>query len=102
MVAYTKGPEKKLEHQYDNSTRLPRVCTINLGKAWITPEHKRTDRVVNMIREFAEKHMKSNEIKLDQDLKLTSNSVRISRKDLSERGDIMSSTAKEVPPPGDP
>jgi large subunit ribosomal protein L31e len=45
-----------------------RVYTINLGKAWITPEHKRTDRVVNMIREFAERHMKSNEIKLDQDL----------------------------------
>src|SRR3712207_4905204 len=45
-----------------------RVYTINLGKAWITPEHKRTDRVVNMIREFAEKHMKSKEIKLDQDL----------------------------------
>ena len=45
-----------------------RVYTINLGKAWITSEHKRTDRVVNMIREFAEKHMKSNEIKLDQDL----------------------------------
>jgi large subunit ribosomal protein L31e len=45
-----------------------RVYTINLGKAWITPEHKRTDRVVNMIREFAEKHMKSNKIKLDQDL----------------------------------
>jgi large subunit ribosomal protein L31e len=47
---------------------ITRVYTINLGKAWITPQHKRTDRVVNMIREFAEKHMKSNEIKLDQDL----------------------------------
>lgn len=47
---------------------ITRVYTINLGKAWITPEHKRTDRVVNMIREFAEKHMKSSEIKLDQDL----------------------------------
>src|SRR5215203_3803658 len=45
-----------------------RVYTINLGKAWITPEHKRTDSVVNMIRELAQKHMKSNEIKLDQDL----------------------------------
>ncbi len=45
-----------------------RVYTINLGKAWITPEHKRTDRVVNMIREFAQRHMKSNQIKLDQDL----------------------------------
>ena len=47
---------------------ITRVYTINLGKAWITPEHKRTDRVVNMIREFAEKHMKSSEVKLDQDL----------------------------------
>lgn len=47
---------------------LTRVYTINLGKAWLTPEHKRTDRVVNIIREFAEKHMKSSEIKLDQDL----------------------------------
>jgi large subunit ribosomal protein L31e len=47
---------------------LTRVYTINLGKAWLTPVHKRTDRVVNMIREFAEKHMKSSEIKLDQDL----------------------------------
>jgi len=45
-----------------------RVYTINLGKAWITAQHKRTDRVVNMIREFAEKHMKSTEVKLDQDL----------------------------------
>lgn len=47
---------------------LTRVYTINLGRAWITPEYKRTDRVVNIIREFAEKHMKSSEVKLDQDL----------------------------------
>jgi large subunit ribosomal protein L31e len=47
---------------------ITRVYTINLGKAWITPQHKRTDRVINMIREFAEKHMKGTEIKLDQDL----------------------------------
>ncbi|HEX7031916.1 MAG TPA: 50S ribosomal protein L31e [Nitrososphaera sp.] len=47
---------------------LTRVYTINLGKAWITPQHKRTDRAVNMIREFASKHMKSDEVKLEQDL----------------------------------
>ncbi len=47
---------------------LTRVYTINLGRAWLTPEHKRTDRVINIIREFAEKHMKSSEVKLDQDL----------------------------------
>ncbi|HEX2014494.1 MAG TPA: 50S ribosomal protein L31e [Nitrososphaera sp.] len=47
---------------------LTRVYTINLSKAWLTPQYRRTDRVVNMIREFAEKHMKSQEVKLDQDL----------------------------------
>ncbi|MCI0562530.1 MAG: 60S ribosomal protein L31 [Nitrososphaera sp.] len=47
---------------------LTRVYTINLSKAWLTPQYRRTDRVVNMIREFAEKHMKSHEVKLDQDL----------------------------------
>jgi large subunit ribosomal protein L31e len=47
---------------------LTRVYTINLGRAWLTPEHKRTDRVINMIREFATKHMKSDEVKLEQDL----------------------------------
>jgi large subunit ribosomal protein L31e len=47
---------------------LTRVYTINIGRAWITPQHKRTDRVINMIKEFAKKHMKSEEIKIDQDL----------------------------------
>jgi large subunit ribosomal protein L31e len=47
---------------------LTRVYMINLGRAWITPQHKRTDRVINMIKEFAKKHMKSEEIKIDQDL----------------------------------
>lgn len=47
---------------------LARIYTINLSKAWLTPKHKRTDRVVNMIKEFAIKHMKSSQIKIDQEL----------------------------------
>ena len=47
---------------------LSRVYTINLGKAWLTPRYRRTDRVVNMVREFATKNMKSDEVKIDQDL----------------------------------
>ncbi len=47
---------------------IARIYTINLSKAWLTPKHKRTDRVVNMIKEFAIKHMKSSEIKIDQEL----------------------------------
>jgi large subunit ribosomal protein L31e len=47
---------------------IARIYTINLSKAWLTPKHKRTDRVVNMIKEFAIKHMKSTHIKIDQEL----------------------------------
>ena len=47
---------------------LTRVYTIKLGRAWLTPQYKTTDRAINMIREFATKHMKSDEIKLEQDL----------------------------------
>jgi large subunit ribosomal protein L31e len=47
---------------------IARIYTINFSKAWLTPKHKRTDRVVNMIREFAVKHMKSSQIKIDQEL----------------------------------
>jgi large subunit ribosomal protein L31e len=47
---------------------LARIYTINFSKAWLTPKHRRTDRVVNMIKEFAIKHMKSSQIKIDQEL----------------------------------
>src|SRR5919205_4090884 len=47
---------------------LSRVYTINLGKAWLTPRYRRTDRVMNLVREFAVKNMKSDEVKIDQDL----------------------------------
>ena len=47
---------------------LARIYTINFSKAWLTPKHKRTDRVVNMIKEFAIKHMKSSQIRIDQEL----------------------------------
>jgi large subunit ribosomal protein L31e len=47
---------------------LARIYTINFSKAWLTPKHKRTDRVVNMVKEFAIKHMNSSQIKIDQEL----------------------------------
>jgi large subunit ribosomal protein L31e len=57
-----------MEEMASAEENLERVYTINLGRGWLTQKYKRTDRVVNMIREFAHKHMKSNEIKLEQDL----------------------------------
>jgi large subunit ribosomal protein L31e len=49
----------------ENETRID---TVNVARAWITPRYRRTDRVIGMIREFAKKNMKSDEVKLDQDL----------------------------------
>ena len=47
---------------------ITHVYTINLGKAWLTPQYRRTDRVINMIKEFAKRHMKNENIKIDQEL----------------------------------
>jgi len=49
----------------DNSTR---IYTVNLAKAWDTPKYRRTDRVINIIREFTQRHMQTNKVKIDQDL----------------------------------
>jgi large subunit ribosomal protein L31e len=45
-----------------------RVYTINLSKVILTPRSRRSKRAVNMIREFAMKHMKSEEVKIDEEL----------------------------------
>jgi large subunit ribosomal protein L31e len=42
------------------------VYTINLGKAWITPRYRRTDRVINIVKDFAKRNIGTDEIKLDQ------------------------------------
>lgn len=47
---------------------LTRIYNINLGKCWDTPKYRRTDRVINMIKEFAVRNMDSQRIKIDQDL----------------------------------
>lgn len=45
-----------------------RVYTINLSKVVLTPRSRRSKRAINMIREFAMKHMKSEEVKIDEEL----------------------------------
>ena len=49
----------------ENTTR---IYTVNLAKAWDTPKYRRTDRVINIIKEFTQHHMKTDKVKLDQDL----------------------------------
>ena len=50
------------------SQEAERVYTINLGKVWLSPNNQRAKRAINMIREFATHHMKTGQIKIDQDL----------------------------------
>ncbi len=50
------------------SQEAERVYTINLGKVWLSPNNQRSKRAINMIKEFATHHMKSEQIKIDQDL----------------------------------
>ena len=50
------------------SQELERVYTINLGKALLSVDTHRAPRAINMIKEFASHHMKTSEIKIDEDL----------------------------------
>ncbi len=50
------------------SQELERVYTINLGKVLLTPDNQRAKRAINMIREFARHHMKTEEIKIEEDV----------------------------------
>ncbi|WKT57897.1 hypothetical protein QVH35_11520 [Candidatus Nitrosotenuis chungbukensis] len=51
------------------SQEAERVYTINLGKVWLSPDNQRAKRAINMIKEFAEHHMKTEQIKIDQEAK---------------------------------
>ncbi len=50
------------------SEELERVHTINLGKVLLSQPQHRTVRALNMIREFARRHMKTQDVKIDEDL----------------------------------
>lgn len=47
---------------------VERVYTINLGKVLLSPNNQRAKRAINMIREFAIRHMKSEDIKIEEDV----------------------------------
>ncbi|MEM3089403.1 MAG: 50S ribosomal protein L31e [Candidatus Nitrosotenuis sp.] len=50
------------------SQEAERVYTINLGKVWLSPNNQRAKRAINMIKEFSRRHMKTEQIKIDQEL----------------------------------
>ena len=50
------------------SQELERVYTIPLGKVLLSQSQHRAVRAINMIREFSRKHMKTQEIKIDEEV----------------------------------
>jgi large subunit ribosomal protein L31e len=50
------------------SQELERVYTINLGKVLLSPDNQRAKRAINMVKEFARHHMKTQDIKIEEDL----------------------------------
>jgi len=50
------------------SQELERVYTINLGKVLLSVDTHRAPRAINMIREFARHHMKTADIRIEEDL----------------------------------
>ena len=50
------------------SQELERVYTINLGKALLSVDTHRATRAINMIKEYARRHMKVEDIKIEEDL----------------------------------
>ncbi len=48
------------------SEELERVHTINLGKVLLSPNNQRAKRAVNMVKEYARRHMKTEEIKIEE------------------------------------
>ena len=47
---------------------LSRVYTVPLTRAWLTPRHRRAKRAINILREFALRHMHAKDVKIDDKL----------------------------------
>jgi large subunit ribosomal protein L31e len=50
------------------SEEIERVYTVPLWRAWATPRHRRTERAINVIKEYATRHMKPKKIKISEEL----------------------------------
>ena len=50
------------------SQELERVYTIPLGKVLLSPNTHRAVRAINMVKEFARRHMKTYNVKIDEEI----------------------------------
>lgn len=42
-----------------------RIYTVPLGKAWITPKHRRAEKAITILKKFVQRHMKPERIIVD-------------------------------------
>ena len=50
------------------SEEAERIYTINLGKVLLSPNNIRAKRAINMIKEFTMHHMKTNSVRISEDV----------------------------------
>jgi large subunit ribosomal protein L31e len=52
----------------ESEIEVDREYIVPLTRAWITPRHQRSARAVRVLREFAVRHMKSSDVKIDTEI----------------------------------
>ncbi len=52
----------------EEGVELERIYTINLKRVMLAPRWRRTVRAINLIKEFAKKHMKASEVKISEEV----------------------------------
>ena len=50
------------------SEEFERIYNVNLGKAWLVPRQKRTNKAINILRKFAKRHGRTEEVKISTDV----------------------------------
>jgi large subunit ribosomal protein L31e len=46
-------------------SELERIYTVPLGRAWIAPNHRRSEKAISVLKSFVTQHMKPTEIIID-------------------------------------
>ena len=50
------------------SEEFERIYNVNLGRAWLAPRQKRTNKAMSILRKFAMKHGRTDEVKISEDI----------------------------------
>ena len=50
------------------SEEFERIYNVNLGKAWLVPRQKRANKAITILRNFAKRHGRTEEVKISEDV----------------------------------